>query len=192
MCKWNYRRIYVRYHRINFLILVRMGRNMLQTYCTWPINPETGCVGGLISVFRVVYCLQCSGIGSRPSLPLYQNQHTNTCCFHLIAWRRMQHFPRNTGKFIPKYTESRFRKNKMFTAVMFWTSLNISYIGSSTLEFLNSSACGYCGSQGKTMARLFPHHPNFLIDTRSRGHFTPSLTPYKQPMYVLYNCLKSI
>jgi len=34
------------------------------------------------------------------------------------------------------------------------------------------------------------HRPTFPTHTRSRAYFTPFLPhPYKQPMYVLYNCL---
>lgn len=117
----------------------------------------------LISVVSFVYCLQCSGIGNKQSLPLYQNQHTNTCCFHLMVWRWMQHFPRNTSKFLPKCTASSFRKNKLFSVVIVWTRLKVSYTWSSTLHFLNSSASGYCGSQGKSTDTDIPFIGKYLI-----------------------------
>lgn len=75
----------------------------------------------------------------------------------------MHHFPRNTGKFLPKYKASCFRKNMLFSAVMFWTSLNVSYVWSRILHFLNSSASGYCGSQGKSTGTVIPFIAKYLI-----------------------------
>jgi hypothetical protein len=80
-----------------------------------------------------------------------------------MVWKWMQHFPRNTSKFLPKYTASRFRKNKLFSAVIVWTRLKVSYTWSSILHFLNSSASYYCGSQGKSTGTVIPFTVKYLI-----------------------------
>jgi len=54
-------------------------------------------------------------------------------------------------------------KNKLFSAVIIWTRLKVSYIWSSVLRFLNYSASGYCGSQGKSTDTFISFIGEYLI-----------------------------